>query len=86
VTLVKALYFATVRERVGLNEEEIAPPASVETVADLIAWLKRRGENYATAFANESAIRAALDHRHAKRDASIAAAKEVAFFPPITGG
>jgi len=83
---LKALYFARVRERVGLAEEEIAPPASVKTVADLIAWLKQRGENYAAAFAHEHTIRAALDRRHAKPDALIAAAKEIAFFPPMTGG
>jgi len=83
---VKALYFAWVRERIGLAEEEIAPPASVTTVAELMDWLKGRGENYAAAFANERTIRAALDRRHAKPDAPIAAAKEVAFFPPMTGG
>jgi sulfur-carrier protein len=83
---VKALYFAWVRERIGLAEEEIAPPASVTTVAELIAWLKRRGENYAAAFANERTIRAALDRRHVKPDQPIAAAKEIAFFPPMTGG
>jgi sulfur-carrier protein len=83
---VKALYFAWVRERVGLAEEEISPPASVTTVAELIAWLKRRGENYAAAFANERAIRAALDRRHVKMDQPIVAAKEIAFFPPMTGG
>ncbi|HKH81532.1 MAG TPA: molybdopterin converting factor subunit 1 [Methylovirgula sp.] len=83
---MKALYFAWVRERIGLAEEEIAPPASVTTVAELMDWLKGRGENYAAAFANERTIRAALDRRHAKPDAPIAAAKEVAFFPPMTGG
>ncbi len=83
---MRALYFAWVRERVGLAEEEISPPASVTNVAELIAWLKRRGENYAAAFANERAIRAALDRRHAKPDQPIAAAKEIAFFPPMTGG
>jgi sulfur-carrier protein len=83
---VKALYFAWVRERVGLAEEEIAPPASVTTVAELVAWLKRRGENYAAAFANERTVRAALDRRHAKYDQPIAGAKEIAFFPPMTGG
>ncbi len=83
---MKALYFAWVSERIGLAEEEIAPPASVTTVAELMDWLKGRGENYAAAFANERTIRAALDRRHAKPDAPIAAAKEVAFFPPMTGG
>ncbi len=83
---MKARYFAWVRERVGVAEEEIAPPASVGTVADLIAWLKQRGENYAAAFANEGVIRAALDRRHVKPGTPIAGAAEVAFFPPMTGG
>jgi sulfur-carrier protein len=83
---VKARYFAWVRERIGLAEEEIAPPASVRTVADLILWQQRRGENYAAAFADTVTIRAALDHQHVKPGASIANVREVAFFPPMTGG
>jgi sulfur-carrier protein len=83
---VKALYFAWVRERIGLAEEEIAPPPSVTTVGELIAWLKRRGDNYAAAFTDELAVRAALDRRHVKPEQPIALAKEIAFFPPMTGG
>jgi sulfur-carrier protein len=83
---VKARYFAWVRERIGLAEEEIAPPASVKTVADLILWQQQRGENYALAFANTATIRAALDRQHAKPGTPIADAAEVAFFPPMTGG
>lgn len=83
---MRALYFAWVRERVGLAEEEIAPPDTVKTVADLVTWLKARGENYEAAFANEMTVRAALDRAHVKPDALIAAAREIAFFPPMTGG
>ena len=83
---MKALYFAWVRERVGLAEEEIAPPETVRTVADLVAWLKGRGENYEAAFANEKTVRAALDRAHVKPDTLIATAREIAFFPPMTGG
>jgi molybdopterin synthase sulfur carrier subunit len=83
---MKALYFAWVREHVGLAEEEIAPPPEVKTIADLVAWLKARGENYQLAFANEKTIRAALDRAHAKPEALLGAAKEIAFFPPMTGG
>ena len=83
---MKALYFASVRERIGINEEDIAPPAHVATTADLMTWLAGRGENYAAAFANASTIRVALDRRHARLDAPLAAAREVAFFPPMTGG
>ena len=83
---MKAVYFAWVRERVGVTDEEIAPPASVGTVGQLIDWLTARGENYAYAFENAKAIRAALDRKHVKHDAPIAGAREIAFFPPMTGG
>ncbi len=83
---MKAVYFAWVRERIGRTDEDIAPPASVATVGDLIAWLSARGENYAFAFEKAGAIRAALDRKHVKHDAPIAGAREVAFFPPMTGG
>ncbi len=83
---MKLLYFAWVRERVGKTEEVVNPPAGVATVAELIAWLTGRGEQYAYAFANASAIRAAIDHRHVRPDAAIAGASEIAFFPPMTGG
>jgi molybdopterin synthase sulfur carrier subunit len=83
---MKALYFAWVRERVGKAEEELDPPAAVATVGDLIAWLSKRGEGYAYAFDKASSVRAALDRVHVRSDASIAGAKEVAFFPPMTGG
>jgi molybdopterin synthase sulfur carrier subunit len=83
---MKALYFAWVRERVGKAEEELSPPPTVTTVSELIAWLSRRGEGYAYAFERPSTVRAALDRVHARGDAAIAGAKEVAFFPPMTGG
>jgi len=83
---VRLLYFAWVRERVGKAEEQIDPPASVATVADLMAWLAGRNEQYAYAFENAKVIRAAIDHRHARPEASIAGAREIAFFPPMTGG
>ncbi|HLH11303.1 MAG TPA: molybdopterin converting factor subunit 1 [Methylovirgula sp.] len=83
---MKALYFAWVRERVGLAEEELAPPASVATIAELIDWLRNRGENYAAAFGDDRTVRAALDRRHAKPHERIAGAREIAFFPPMTGG
>ena len=83
---MKALYFAWLRERVGLAEETIAPPPEVSTVRDLVEWLVARGDNYANAFARAEFIRAALDKRHVKPDALIAGAREVAFFPPMTGG
>jgi molybdopterin synthase sulfur carrier subunit len=83
---MKALYFAWVRERIGMAEEEIAPPQNVATVADLMAWLSSKGDNYAAGFAERRTLRAALDHTHVKHDALIQNAREIAFFPPMTGG
>ncbi len=83
---MKAVYFAWVRERVGKTEEELNPPPTVATIEDLIAWLSRRGEGYAHAFEKPSTVRAALDRVHARHDAAIAGVKEIAFFPPMTGG
>ena len=81
---MKVKYFAWVRERVGMAEETVEPPASVRTVDDLIGWLAKRGE--AHAFETPRVIRAAIDHAHVKPDAMIAGAREIAFFPPMTGG
>ncbi|MER2263496.1 molybdopterin converting factor subunit 1 [Methylobacterium oxalidis] len=83
---MKLVYFAWVRERVGKPEESVELPAGVATVADLIAWLRGRGEEYAYAFENAGVVRAAIDRVHAKPDALLAGAAEIAFFPPMTGG
>lgn len=83
---VRLLYFAWVRERVGLAEESVELTEDVSTVGDLVRWLKSRGENYAYAFENEQIVRAAIDQVHVKPQASIAGAREIAFFPPMTGG
>jgi sulfur-carrier protein len=83
---VKVLYFAWVRERIGKTEEIVEPPAAVRTVGDLVAWLSARGEEYAHAFENPKVIRAAIDRAHVKPDTVLAGAREIAFFPPMTGG
>ena len=83
---MKIKYFAWVRERIGKAEETIEPPSDVKTVDQLIAWLAARGETYAHAFETPRVIRAAVDHAHVKQDAAIAGAREIAFFPPMTGG
>lgn len=83
---MKALYFAWVRERIGRAEEELSPPPEVATVGDLVSWLKERGEGYDIAFENARTIRAAIDKLHVRHDARIAGAREIAFFPPMTGG
>ena len=83
---LKAVYFAWVRERIGKSEETLAPPPEVSTIADLVGWLTSRGDNYAAAFADAATVRAAIDRTHVKPDAPIAGAREIAFFPPMTGG
>ena len=83
---MKLVYFAWVRERVGKAEEDVVPPASIATVTELMTWLSKRGEEYAHAFENPKVIRAAIDKRHVQPDTRIAGAREVAFFPPMTGG
>ena len=79
-------YFAWVRERIGRAEERIELPASVATVADLLLWLKARGPEYAHAFDRPEVVRAALDQVHVKPQTAIGGAREIAFFPPVTGG
>ena len=83
---MKLLYFAWVRERVGKPQEDVELPASVATVGDLMVWLAKRGDEYAHAFENPKIIRAAIDRAHVRPDTTIAGAREIAFFPPMTGG
>jgi sulfur-carrier protein len=79
-------YFAWVRERIGAAEERAVFPEWVVTVGDAIQWLKQRGGGYAAAFEREEIIRAALDQAHAAHSAPVKGARELAFFPPVTGG
>ncbi len=83
---MKVLYFAWVRQRTGTGEETIEVPAGVTTVGELAAHLARRDEGYAAAFENMNVIRAAVDQEHVDLDHPLAGAREVAFFPPVTGG
>ncbi len=83
---VTVKYFAWVRERIGKAEEKVTLPEAVATAGDLIRWLKARGGGYAAAFEREEIIRAAIDHSHARHDTKVHGAREIAFFPPITGG
>lgn len=80
------MYFAWVRERIGRTEEELDVPSSIATVGDLVDWLKARGPEYEHALAEPRAIRVALDRVHADPMTPIAGAREVALFPPMTGG
>lgn len=84
--MTKLLYFAWMREKTGRTEEQIELPEGVETIADLIAWQKARGPGFAAAFERDEVVRAAIDREHVAHDAPVAGAREIAFFPPVTGG
>jgi sulfur-carrier protein len=86
VASVTLLYFAWVRDAIGLDSEQVELPLKCETPKDITAWLKSRGGGYAAAFADDTRIRCAVDQTMANLDAPIGAAREIAFFPPVTGG
>ena len=83
---MKLRYFAWVRERIGRSEEEIELPDSVVSVRDLLAWLKSRGEGYDLALRSPDVIRVAIDQEHVDHREPVAGAREIALFPPMTGG
>ena len=83
---MRVLYFAWVRQKVGVAEEEVSPPPEVRDVAGLVAWLASRSPGHAAAFAQAKQVRAAVNQEFATPDAPVGAGDEVAFFPPVTGG
>jgi len=83
---MRILYFAWLRERVGLAEETVTPPSEVRDVASLLAWLRSRGGVYETALADLSMVRVAVNQDYARPEDPVAANDEVALFPPVTGG
>ncbi|PLW79143.1 molybdopterin converting factor subunit 1 [Cohaesibacter celericrescens] len=83
---MKLVYFAWIRERIGLEEEEAELPDTISTVDDLLRWQQGRGEEYAAAFSEKETIRVALDQFHAEHSDPLNTVKEIAFFPPMTGG
>lgn len=84
--MTKLLYFAWLRERVGVAEEVIDLPPALLTVADLLDWLATRSPGHAAALADRSAVRVGVDQDFASVDSRIAGAREIAIFPPVTGG
>ncbi len=82
--MIDVLYFAWVRERIGVPKESVESDA--ETVADLVEELMSREERYKVAFSDMSSVRVAVDQKLADIEAPLAGAREVAFFPPMTGG
>lgn len=82
----KLLYFAWVRERIGKGQEEIELPAEVSTVSELLAYLRSLGDGYDEALQHPEVIRVALDQEHVRHDTRLGDAREIALFPPMTGG
>lgn len=83
---MKLLYFAWVRQKIGVSEEDLRPPSSVTSVSALIEFLKSRGAGYEAAFHDLRALRVAVNQQHSGLDAPIGPNDEIAFFPPVTGG
>lgn len=83
---MKLIYFAWVRERIGKSEEDLDLPPEVKSVRDLLAFLRERGDGYEAALTHPEVIRVAIDQEHADHRESIAGAREIALFPPMTGG
>jgi sulfur-carrier protein len=83
---MRVLYFAWVRERLGRSQEEIAVPPELKTIRDLVGWLRDRDEEGLLTFADLRVIRAAADQEHVPLDHPLAGIKELALFPPVTGG
>jgi len=84
--MTKILYFAWLREKLGTAAEDVNLPENLATVADLITWQQTRGENFASAFGAKNQVRCAVDQDFASPVTPIAGAREIAFFPPVTGG
>ncbi len=80
------LYFAWVREAIGTGEERVAIPEAVATLSELIDWLSEKGARYAAALADRDRLRFAVDQRFVSMDHPVANAREIAIFPPVTGG
>lgn len=83
---VSLVYFASVRESIGVSGETVDLPSTVSTVGGLIAWLRERGEGYEAALNDALGIRSAVDRVHATPETSIRGAREIAIFPMMTGG
>ncbi len=83
---MKLLYFAWLKQRTGVAEETVSPPADVRTVAALVEWLRARGPGHAEALADLRTIRVAVNQEFAHFDSIIGPDDEIALFPPVTGG
>lgn len=84
--MVTLLYFARLREALNLNEERLSLPTQVQTVAQLLDWLKQRGPNWQEALGSNKLIRIAVNQEMANPETRINEDDEIAIFPPVTGG
>ncbi len=83
---VKILYFSWIREQIGMGEETVLLPTGLQTVSDLLVWMQSRNEQFATTLQKSEIIRVALDQLHTEHDAPLGNPREIALFPPMTGG
>jgi molybdopterin synthase sulfur carrier subunit len=83
---LRLLYFAWIRARIGLAEEEVALPPGIDRVDRLVDWLATRGPGYSAALAERGTVRVAVNQEHVKPDHPVRDGDEVAIFPPVTGG
>ena len=83
---MRVLYFAWLRQKVGVGEETVDPPADVTDARQLVDWLRARGPGYDEAFRDLDAVKLAVNQEFADLAAPVKASDEVAFFPPVTGG
>ena len=83
---MKVLYFAWLRQKIGVGEEQLDLPEEVKTTGDLVNWLIAKGAGHAEAFKDMSAIKVAVNQEFADLETAVGAGDEVAFFPPVTGG
>lgn len=83
---MKLLYFAWLKQKIGTDTEEVTLPDDVNDVAGVVAWLKTRGDNYATALKDDAVVRVAVNQTYAKSNTPVSDGDEVALFPPVTGG
>lgn len=84
--VIEMLYFASVREAIGISSETIEPPSGVDRIDLLLDWLEGRSVAHACAFADRGRLRAAVDRCLVPLDTPLGSAREVAVFPPVTGG
>lgn len=84
--MIRLLYFAQLRERLGRGEEHVELPQDIATLGDLLDRLAATGEDYRDALADRAALRFAVNQDHADEDTAVAEGDEVAIFPPVTGG